>query len=58
MQLSCMNDNGNNNVYAHMEMLVKSTLNPKLCDNSNISMCITTIDYLENMNPMYSVRIY
>ena len=22
MQLSCMNDNGNNNVYAHMEMLV------------------------------------
>ena len=52
MQLSCMNDNGNNNVYAHMEMLVKSTLNPKLCDTSNISMCITTIDYLENMNPM------
>ena len=52
MQLSCMNDNGNNNVYAHMEMLVKSTLNPKLCDNFDISMWIKTIDYLENMKPM------
>lgn len=55
MQLSCMNDNGNNNVYAHMKMLVivkKSTLNPKLYYNYNISMCSILMDYFKNTDLM------